>query len=101
MCVYGDVFIYVRCSDWGGGVCGNVCVWGGGGDGCCAFCLQVLVYGKYDCFVMQMFVFCVHPVAVLNAALCMTCSLFMLVEDVMGDHMEETHSRAGIICRLC
>ena len=26
---------------------------------------------------------CVHPVAVLNAAFCMTCSLLMLVEDVM------------------
>ena len=24
---------------------------------------------------------CVHPVAVLNAAFCMTCSLLMLVED--------------------
>ena len=27
-----------------------------------------------------MFVSCVHPVAVLNAAFCMTCSLLMLVE---------------------
>ena len=27
------------------------------------------------------FVSCVHPVAVFNAALCMTCSLLMLVED--------------------
>ena len=34
-----------------------------------------------------MFVSCVHPVAVLNAAFCMTCtcSLLMLVEDVRGD----------------
>ena len=30
-----------------------------------------------------MFVSCVHPVAVLNAAFCMTCSLLMLVEDAM------------------
>ena len=28
-----------------------------------------------------MFVSCVRPVAVFNAALCMTCSLLMLVED--------------------
>ena len=42
-----------------------------------------------------MCVSCVHPVAVLNAAFCMTCSLLMLVEDVRGDHMEETYSRAG------
>ena len=36
-----------------------------------------------------MFVSCVHPVAVLNAAFCMTCSLLMLVEDARGNHMEE------------
>ena len=36
-----------------------------------------------------MFVSYVHPVAVLNIAFCMTCSLLMLVEDASGDHMEE------------
>ena len=36
-----------------------------------------------------MFVSCVYPVAVLNAAFCMTCSLLMLVEHAKGDHMEE------------
>ena len=35
-----------------------------------------------------MFVSCVHPVAVLNAAFCKTCSLLMLVDDARGDHME-------------
>ena len=45
-----------------------------------------------------MFVSCVHPVAVLNAAFCMTCSLLMLVEDAIGDHTEEAYSRAGLIC---
>ena len=29
----------------------------------------------------SMFVSCVHPVAVLNAAFCMTCSLLMLVDE--------------------
>ena len=38
---------------------------------------------------------CVHPVAVVNAAFCMTFRLLMLVED--GDHMEEVYSRAGLI----
>ena len=42
-----------------------------------------------------MFVSCVHPVAVHNAAFCMTYSLLMLVEDARGNHMEETYSRAG------
>ena len=36
-----------------------------------------------------MFVSCVHPVAVLNGVFCMTCCLFMLVEDARGDQMEE------------
>ena len=58
--------------------------------------------GKYECFVMHscMFVSCVHPVAVVNAAFCMTCSLLMLVEDARGDHMEEAYSRAGLMTAL-
>ena len=46
------------------------------------------------------FVSCVHTVAVLTAAFCMTCSLLMLVEDVRGDHMEEAYSRASLITAL-
>ena len=44
-----------------------------------------------------MFVSCVHFVAVLNAEICMTCSLLMLVEDARGDHMEEAYYRAGLM----
>ena len=47
-----------------------------------------------------MFVSCVHSVAVLNAAFCVTCSLLMLVEDARGDHMEEAYSRAGLMAVL-
>ena len=47
-----------------------------------------------------MFVSCVHPVEVLNAAFCMTYSLLILVEDARGDHMEEEYSRAGLIISL-
>ena len=47
-----------------------------------------------------MFMICVHPVAVLNAAFCMTCSLLMLVEDAKGDHMEEAYSRASLMTAL-
>ena len=43
---------------------------------------------------------CVHPVAVLNAAFCMTCSLFLLVEDAIGDHTVEASSRDGLITAL-
>ena len=60
----------------------------------------MLVYGKYECFVMQMLYVCVHPVAVLNAAFYMTCNLLMLVEDARGDHMEEAYSRAGLMTAL-
>ena len=42
-----------------------------------------------------MFVSCVHPVTVLNAAFCMTCSLLMLVEYARGDLMKEgTYGRS-------
>ena len=46
------------------------------------------------------FVSCVHPVAVLNVAFCMTCSLLMLVEDGRGVHMEEAYYRYGLITAL-
>ena len=38
--------------------------------------------------ISRMFVSCVHPVAVFNAAFCMTFSLLMLVEDdcLIGSH---------------
>ena len=38
-----------------------------------------------------MFVSCVHPVAVLNAAFCMTCSLLMLVENARGILLSRSH----------
>ena len=47
-----------------------------------------------------MFVSCVHPVAVLNVAYRITCSLLMLVEDARGDHMEVVYSRAGLMTAL-
>ena len=43
---------------------------------------------------------CVHDVTVLNAAICMTCSLFMPADDVRGDHMEEAYSKAGVMTAL-
>ena len=46
------------------------------------------------------FVSYVHPVEVLNAAFCMTCSLLMLVEDARDDHIEEAYSRASLMTAL-
>ena len=47
-----------------------------------------------------MFMYCVHPVAVLNTEFGMTCSLLMLVVDARGHHMEEAYSRAGLMTAL-
>ena len=47
-----------------------------------------------------MFVSCVHPVTVFNAAFCMTYNLLMLVEDAIGDQSEEAYSRVGLITAL-
>ena len=46
------------------------------------------------------FVSCVHPVAVLNAAFCMTCSLLIMVQDATGDRMEEAYTSAGLMTVL-
>ena len=73
----------------------------------------MLIYGKCEFLSCRccMFVTCVHHVAVLNAAFCITYSLLMLVEDARGDHMEDAYSiclphpgavSAFMICRdLC
>ena len=78
-------------------------------DGCCVFCLYCDAWScRCSCMGSMsvsscrccIFVTCMHPVAVLNAAFCMTFSLFMLVEDASGDHMEEAYSRAGLMTAL-
>ena len=47
-----------------------------------------------------MLVSCMHPVAVLNVVICMTCRLLMLVEDARGDRMEDTYSRHDLMTTL-
>ena len=72
-----------------------------GCDGCYVFYLFCGAWSsRYSCIgsmsvspcICCMFVSCVHPVAVLDAAFFMTCSLLMLVEDARGDHMEEVYT---------
>ena len=78
-------------------------------DGCCVVSVYCDMWSSRCSYMGSMsvsscrcciFVSCVHPVAVLNAALCMTCSLLMLVEDARGDHIEEVYSRAGLMNAL-
>ena len=116
------IYIYICCNDCVG-VCGNVCcvtafVEDSGFlslgvlkyvvcDGCCVFCLYCEAWScRCSCMGSVSLLSCrccmlvscmMHPVAVLNAAFCMTCSMLMLVEDARGDHMEEAYSRAGLI----
>ena len=80
-----------------------------GCDGCCVFCSYSEAWScRSSCMWSVsvsscrccMFVSCVHPVAVLNAAFCMTCSLLMLVENARGDHVEEAYSRACFLTVL-
>ena len=117
------VCFYVCCSDCVG-VCGNVCCVAGvvslgvlnyavclckGCDVCCVFCMYCDAWScRYSCMGSMsvsscrccMFVSCVHPVVVLNAAFCMTYSLLILVEDARGAHMEEAYSRTGLMTAL-
>ena len=44
-----------------------------------------------------MFVTCVHHVADVNAAFCMTCSLLILVEDARDDNIKEEYSRTNLM----
>ena len=49
----------------------------------------MLVYGKYECSSCRccVFVACVHPVAVLNAAICMICSLLKVSHYLKNNDM--------------
>ena len=60
-------------------------------------CMGIMSVSSCRC---SMFVSCVHPVGVRNAAFFMTCSLLMLVKDERGDHLEEAYSRAGVMTTL-
>ena len=60
-----------------------LCLLCSGCDGCFFFCLHCDAWScRCSCVIVSsyrccMLVSCVHPVAVLNAAFCMTCSLLM------------------------
>ena len=56
--------------------------------------MSVLPYSCCMC------VSCVHHMAVLNTAICMTYSLLILVEEARGNHMKEAYSRAGLMTAI-
>ena len=47
-----------------------------------------------------MLVFCVQPVAMRSALFWITCNLFMLVSEMMGDHIVDAYSRRGRVIAL-
>ena len=58
------------------------------------------MYGKYECFVMQMLYVCVLFASCGSSQCCILHdlqNLLMLVEDARGDHMEEAYSGAGLM----
>ena len=59
----------------------------------------MLVYGKYECFIMHMLYVCVLCASCGNCQCCMTCSLLMLVEMPSqipcGSVIETTHVHYG------
>ena len=72
-----------------------------GCDGCCVFCLYCHAWScRYSCMGSMsisscrccMCMSCVHPVTVLNASFCMTCSFLMLVEDARGILQSQSHN---------
>ena len=52
---------------------------------------EVLVYGKCECFVMQLLYVCVCCASCDSSQCCMTCSLLMLVEDERGILQSRSH----------
>ena len=84
VCVRGVMDVVFFCCIVACGAVG-ACVWGSMSVLSCTCC---------------MFVSCVHPVEVLNAAFCTTFSLLVLVEESRGDHMEEAYSRVGLMTAL-
>ena len=65
--------------------------------------LEVLGYGKCECFVMQMLYVCVLCSSCGRSQCCVLHdlrSLVMLVGDARGDHMEDAYSRAVLITAL-
>ena len=57
----------------------DACSWGGGG-----ILLVVCVFRRVECRCCVL-----GSVAILSAAFCVICSLFMFVSDVSGDHIVE------------
>ena len=62
----------------------------------------MLVYGKYECFVMHMLYVCILCATCGSSQCCILHDLQFVnvVEDAIGDHMEDAYSRAGLMTAL-
>ena len=64
----------------------------------CISLMFVLVYGKYECLVMQMLYVCVLCASCGRSQCCILHELSRMQE--LGDHMDEAYSRAGLMTSL-
>ena len=62
--------------------------------------VAVLVYGKCECFVMQLLYACVLCASCGCSPCCVLNDLQFVNAGRRGDHMEETYPRAGLITAL-
>ena len=60
----------------------------------------MLVYGKYEYFVMHMLYVCVLCVSCDSSDCCILHDLQSVNAGRGGDHMEEAYSRAGLVTAL-
>ena len=58
------------------------------------------MFCEWKCLCCAMHVSLVHPVSVLNAAICMTCGVCMFVTGARGDHEVDAYSRQGLMITL-
>ena len=57
----------------------------------------MLVYGKYECFIMDMLYVCVLCASCGSSQCCMTCWMLMLVEDARGRGILQSRSEDCLI----
>ena len=62
----------------------------------------MLVYGKYECFVMQMLYVCVLCAYCVSSQCCVLHDMQLLIldDDARDHYMEEAYSRAGLMTAL-
>ena len=83
-------YVVMKCSGWVG--CCDICLICDASSWRCSFMGSLCVSSCRWCELVSV----LHPVSILCAVFCVTCSLLMFVFDANGDHMVETYSSMGV-----